>query len=304
MARMGAWRSGLLTVVVSGGVGLCTSAGGQTSEAGPVVSHLGIANADGTAVAPVSVDGEGRPMVQRILGQSFFLVFEGRPGENGERVAARTFEYDALDPTVLPDLQVLVSRPLGDGSTAVCDSIGTDAGGVPATASLAFDPVQAVADAVNDLGCRFDDGKGGNFGRDPQEACTMSSEGFGFGFVNAESTIQYCAFVSPAFAFGAGDTVLAVRLRDVSGTVGPPSQMVLRVLGPPPTPTRLPSCAGDCDRDGRVSVDELIQSVAVALSAAPLEGCEAADVDGDGAVAIDELTAAVRAAMAGCGQQF
>ena len=304
MARMGAWRSGLLTFVVSGGVGLCTSAGGQTFDLGPVVSHLGIANADGTAVSPVSVDGEGRPVVQRILGQSFFLVFEGKHGENGERVAPRTFEYDPLDPTVLPDLQVLVSRPLGDGSAAVCDSVGIDAGGVPAAASLAFDPVQPVANAINDLGCRFDDGRGGNFGRGPEDACTMSSEGFGFGFVNNESTIQYCAFVGPAFAFAAGDTVLAVRLRDVTGTVGPPSEMVLRVLGPPPTPTHAPSCAGDCNRDGRVSVDELIQSVAVALSAAPLEDCDAADVDGDGAVAIRELTTAVRDAMAGCGRQF
>jgi hypothetical protein len=76
--------------------------------------------------------------------------------------------------------------------------------------------------------------------------------------------------------------------------------MVMRVIGPLPTPTRVPSCAGDCNRDGAVSVDELIQAVEIALADGPIDACTAADQNGDGEVTIDELTAAVRAAMAGC----
>lgn len=299
---MGAWRSGFLTCVVSGGVGLCTGvpARGQSAGTGPIVSHVGIANADGSVVLPVSVDETGRPLFQRILGQSFFLVFEGGPGESGRRLGARTFNHDAEDPSVLPDLQVLVADALGNGSAAVCDSSGPNAGGVPATDPLVFEPIQSVSDAINDLGCRFDDGEGGNFGRDREQACTMSNDGFGFGFVSPETSLQFCAFVAPAFALATGETLFAVRLRDVEGNVGPVEEMVLRITGPVPTPTPLPSCPGDCDRNGSVSVGELIRAVDVALSSAPLASCDPADDNRDGGVTIDELTAAVGAALTGC----
>ena len=302
MARKGAWRSGLLTCLVSGGVGLCTgvAARGQSAGAGPVVTYAGIANADGSVVEPAAPDQQGRPVFERILGQSFFLVFEGRPGESGLRVGRRTFDHDAGDPLVLPDLQLIASEALGDGSPAVCDSSGPNAGGVPAVEDLEFDPVQQVSDAINDLGCRFDDGEGGNFGRDPEQACTLSNQTFGFGFVSAESTIQFCAFVPPPLMLALGETVFSGRLRDVGGNIGPEQSIVLRITGPPPTPTAIPSCPGDCDRNGSVSVDELIRAVDVALSNAPLASCDPADAKHDGGVTIDELTAAVNAAIDGC----
>ncbi|MBX3026224.1 S8 family serine peptidase [bacterium] len=55
---------------------------------------------------------------------------------------------------------------------------------------------------------------------------------------------------------------------------------------------------GDCDGDGRVTIDELVLGVRIALGEATPAICPAADGDGDGAVAIAELIAAVGQALA------
>jgi cytochrome c peroxidase len=60
-------------------------------------------------------------------------------------------------------------------------------------------------------------------------------------------------------------------------------------------------CAGDCDLNGKVTVDELITAVNVGLDGAPLAACLVADPSADGTVAINELVAAVNAALNGCG---
>jgi hypothetical protein len=60
------------------------------------------------------------------------------------------------------------------------------------------------------------------------------------------------------------------------------------------------ACAGDCDGDGVVGVDELVRAVAIALGEALLEACAAADADGDGAVGIEDLVAALAAGLEGC----
>jgi hypothetical protein len=59
-------------------------------------------------------------------------------------------------------------------------------------------------------------------------------------------------------------------------------------------------CDGDCDGDARVTIDELISSVRIALGGGGLEGCSAADMDVDGEVSVDELIAAVNNALLGC----
>ncbi|MGD9765170.1 MAG: hypothetical protein AB7V27_15815 [Candidatus Binatia bacterium] len=72
---------------------------------------------------------------------------------------------------------------------------------------------------------------------------------------------------------------------------------------PSPTPTHTPlavPCFGDCDRNGIVSVSELITGVAVALGSLPVDRCPAFDADGNGSVAIGELIAGVRNALEGC----
>jgi len=64
-----------------------------------------------------------------------------------------------------------------------------------------------------------------------------------------------------------------------------------------PTP---PLCVGDCDRNGWVTVDEIVIAVNIALDRLPLDACPAADLDGDFTVTVDELVAAVNAALMGC----
>jgi hypothetical protein len=59
-------------------------------------------------------------------------------------------------------------------------------------------------------------------------------------------------------------------------------------------------CDGDCNQDGRVSIDELILGVGIALGSQPASQCVALDGDGSNTVEINELIAAVGAALQGC----
>ncbi len=60
------------------------------------------------------------------------------------------------------------------------------------------------------------------------------------------------------------------------------------------------ACIGDCNADGAVTVDELLQGVNIALDTTPAAACTAMDANADGSVTIDELLAAVNAALNGC----
>ena len=66
-----------------------------------------------------------------------------------------------------------------------------------------------------------------------------------------------------------------------------------------PTTPAAPTCAGDCDGDGTVSINELITLVNIGLGA-PLATCPAGDRNGDGQITIEELIAAVTNALEGC----
>jgi hypothetical protein len=82
-----------------------------------------------------------------------------------------------------------------------------------------------------------------------------------------------------------------------TATAPPPSATAAR----PPTATPVP-CPGDCDGDGRVSIDELVLSVRIALGEADQTVCRAASTDGDATVSIAELVRAVGAALEGCAE--
>jgi hypothetical protein len=66
------------------------------------------------------------------------------------------------------------------------------------------------------------------------------------------------------------------------------------------TVTSPPACAGDCNGDGSVAVNELITGVNIALGNTTVASCPSFDRNGDGSVSINELIAAVNAALAGC----
>lgn len=69
-----------------------------------------------------------------------------------------------------------------------------------------------------------------------------------------------------------------------------------------PTPsTPSASCAGDCDGDGVVTVNELILGVTIVLGSAAVDACPAFDRNGDGTVEISELIQGVNALLGGCG---
>lgn len=60
------------------------------------------------------------------------------------------------------------------------------------------------------------------------------------------------------------------------------------------------ACAGDCDGNGRIRIDEIMSAVAEALDRIPPSPCAAADANRDGQVAIDDLVRAVQNLLAGC----
>ena len=64
---------------------------------------------------------------------------------------------------------------------------------------------------------------------------------------------------------------------------------------PPP-----PSCPGDCDASGDVSINELLIGVNILLGSAAPSECLPVDGDGDGTVSVSELIQAVNVALGAC----
>src|ERR1700730_13427360 len=61
-----------------------------------------------------------------------------------------------------------------------------------------------------------------------------------------------------------------------------------------------PSCPGDCNLDGSVTIDELLRGVNFLLDGQAPAGCDELDDNRDGRVAINELIIAVLKALIGC----
>jgi hypothetical protein len=198
------------------------------SADGPEISYFGVASAIGFPQVAASFDSEGRPVYSLPHGQGFYLVVELLPGRSLRPPALSAYSESGE----LPDVQIIVSRPLGDGSAEVCD-IGRPGGGVPATDPLEFGTSQGVVDAINDLGCRVDDGlgmptfRGSRFctrGDEPGEADSVT-QGQG------QFARQFCVPIARGWAFAVGDTIVAARARDVDGNLGPVDEIVVRVRG-------------------------------------------------------------------------
>lgn len=212
-----------------------------TPAPGPVITFIGLATPSDYVIEPdPPVDGvpvyAGRFFA---TGRGFRIVIEGKPGLSGADPGI--YAYGPSD-TELPDLQVIVSQQLGNGSEAVCDVSGPNpegtpviGGGVPATDPPSFEPAGTVAPRVNDLSCRFTNGSSGqppatSIGRtDPTESCVKDRQTGTEDFVNPESTIQFCADVDSSWRFRPGRTLVTARLRDVEGNVGPPAQISVEV---------------------------------------------------------------------------
>jgi hypothetical protein len=202
---------------------------------GPVITLLGAAKADGTPLKPMSVDKQGVPTYLSYVGSGFILLVEAKPGPSNYEVGRSVFQYEPKDASKRPDLQIEVNRPLGDGSTTVCDRRMPNIGGVPAIRPPSFKDTQKISDTLNDLACRFE------IFIDSASSCTVTPQG-GFSFVNSESTTQFCMIVARAWAFPVGTTEVTARLRDVNGNPGPVKRMKIyrpKEL-PRPKPVRTP----------------------------------------------------------------
>lgn len=206
----------------------------MTGIIGPIVTFVGLTRADDVLIDPSGTTPEGLLVYSRLTGTGFSLVVEAKPGLSGVVVAASTYQ-----PGSFPDLQIEVSRPLGDGSAAVCDTSAATGGGVPAIDPPDFTPTQTNINAVNDLACRFQDGSGSPRGRtSPADSCVVFPPGYESHFVDPTSTIQFCTYtITRLEQFWPGDTMMTVRVRDNNGNVGAPTQFVVSIATPTPTAT-------------------------------------------------------------------
>jgi hypothetical protein len=192
---------------------------------GPTITYLGVARADGRVTQPIGTLPDGTPIFLRTIGQGFFLVIEAKPAQNNRPVGQAVF-----NPFGLPDLQVVMSRPLGDGSADVCDAgPSPPIGGVPAIDPPAFGGGQA-ADAMNDFGCRYVAITAPNDGGTTRGPCTRTAGGEG-AFVHPQSRVQFCpqSGIGAEIAFPPGDTRVTARVSDLLGQPGAPVSIIIRV---------------------------------------------------------------------------
>lgn len=59
-------------------------------------------------------------------------------------------------------------------------------------------------------------------------------------------------------------------------------------------------CAGDCNGNGAVTINDIVRALQIALGEAPVTICPAADTDTNGIVSVEEITQATVAALSGC----
>ena len=214
---------------------------------GPTITHFGIVepipDVDGL-LTPIGFDTGNRPIFNRSAGEGFVLVVEARAGHDGQLPGGSTVPYQSGPTESDPDLQVILSQPLGNGDPTICDVAPPNLGGVRATVPFDFTSDPDLLANVDDMGCRFNNGPHENpyMGvRDSSEACTFTGQGFGYSFVDRGSGIQYCAEVASAWSFPEGDTIVAARVKDAkTGNFGAPREIVVRIGDPSPataTPT-------------------------------------------------------------------
>ena len=95
-----------------------------------------------------------------------------------------------------------------------------------------------------------------------------------------------------------------IRRHAASGARVHPCVAVLVVLALAiagwPVVAHAASCAGDCNRDGHVTVDEVLTVASIALGNLLPGACPNFDPNGDGTVTIDEVLGVVAAALNGC----
>ncbi|HYD49780.1 MAG TPA: hypothetical protein VEB21_15595 [Terriglobales bacterium] len=75
----------------------------------------------------------------------------------------------------------------------------------------------------------------------------------------------------------------------------------LLIAAAAPAAATTPACAGSCNSDDEVTVDEILTMVNIALGAASADQCADGDVDASGGITVDEILIAINNALEGCG---
>lgn len=194
-----------------------------TLALGPEILFFGLTAADDSLQPPSGTDPDGVPIYERAFGFGFSFVVEARVGPSNQAVERNTFGDGAP-----PDLQIQATRALGNGSAAVCDGAPPTFGGVPGIDPPQLEDPDAIADALNDFGCRFIDGEGQPLGRSCGTGCVRFESGES-GCVDERTQVQFCGQVAMPLAFPPGDTLVTVRVRDKGGNLGPPARLIVRV---------------------------------------------------------------------------
>jgi YVTN family beta-propeller protein len=193
---------------------------------GPLVTHFGVATADNRVVEPTAFNAEGIPIFERPTSSGFLLVVEGTRGTSGRPVGTLGTVDSPSSGVVRPDLQIQATRPLGNGSAALCDDgpAPEPLGGVPGIDPPSFGPSQMITDALNDFACRFD------VHLTSGTACTLNQLG-NFAFVRPNTTTQFCTVpaLGRELALPSGETLFTVQLRDTGGNIGNQTQIIVRV---------------------------------------------------------------------------
>lgn len=82
-----------------------------------------------------------------------------------------------------------------------------------------------------------------------------------------------------------------------------PTNTATRTVTRTPTQTPVLPCVGDCNFDGQVTVDEILNMVNIALGNASVEACIAGDPNHDRQLTVNEILSGVNDALNGCGPQ-
>lgn len=220
-------RTPTATVTRSTATATRTPTGSPTAtvaDRGPVITFMGLTRADDVLVDPDGMSGDVA-IYAPAFGYGFSIIVEAKPGASNVRAGNASFNDGGA-----PDLQIQVTRPLGDGSPFVCDDSPPLLGGVPAINPPNFGSDSFVVDRLNDFGCRFVDGQNERIARACGEAtaCVLGIDG-NFGCVAGDTTVQFCGFIPQILAFPSGDTLVTARVRDLQGNLGPPRQLLIRI---------------------------------------------------------------------------
>jgi len=193
---------------------------------GPAITFFGLASASGQPMEQAGTDPRGIPIYAPLYGAGFIVVVEAKPGTSNAAPGVNTLNSNPQDPSARPDIQLEVTRDLGNGSPLVCDAgpPPLPLGGVPGIAPPSFDPTsQMIADALNDFGCRLAT-------HTVSDPCTVSDKD-NPAFVAPGTSSQACSVLGRELEFQSGDTLLTMQWRDTakSPNFSRQSQIIVRV---------------------------------------------------------------------------